>query len=123
MLLPRPADQRILLVEDDFYQAKELKQLLLQAGATVLGPTAEQAEVIDVLRHGRVDLAVLDINLGQGASFSIASLLHERSIPFVFLTGYDQAQVPTEFADVPVLQKPAGEREILSRLALQHRGR
>lgn len=118
MMLPRPAGPRILLVEDDYYQAKELKQLLLQAGVTVLGPTAEHAEVIDVLQQGRVDLAVLDINLGQGASFSIASLLHERDIPFLFLTGYDRAQVPDDFAAVPILQKPADEREILSCLAV-----
>ena len=115
------AGRRILLVEDDYYQAKELQHLLRAAGATILGPTDEIAEVVTLLERETVDVALLDINLGQEASYEIPALLRDRGVPFLFLTGYDQEHVPAAFAAIPVLQKPADEQEILASLIAHER--
>ncbi len=46
------------------------------------------------------------MNLNGTPVYPLAELLEERSIPFVFLTGYGQHTVDKRFASYPVLQKP-----------------
>jgi DNA-binding LytR/AlgR family response regulator len=57
---------------------------------------------------------VVDINLGPGPSFKLAESLRDNGVPFVFITGYDQAVVPAEFAGTEQLQKPVQLREIVA---------
>lgn len=45
--------------------------------------------VLDLVDSGHLDGAFLDINLAGEYYFAVAELLHERGVPFVFLTGYD----------------------------------
>jgi CheY-like chemotaxis protein len=55
----------------------------------------------------KVDLAVLDFNLGHESSLPVADLLTERGIPFLFATGYgDGLELPARFARVPLVKKP-----------------
>jgi len=59
------------------------------------------------IERNAIDAAILDINLGDQTSFPIADELAERSIPFLFASGYgEQARLPDQFADIPVLRKP-----------------
>jgi hypothetical protein len=60
---------------------------------------------------------VVDVNLGAGPSFGLASALQVREIPFVFLTGYDRDIVPAEFRDVPCLQKPVDPERVIVALS------
>lgn len=117
MTLETFAGRKVLLVEDEYYQALETEAMLRKAGATVVGPTAFESDVLDLLSRARVDAAVIDINLGQGATFEIAKALRERGIPFVFLTGYDKEAVPAEMRSVTVLKKPAKDLELLACLS------
>ncbi|HLJ71216.1 MAG TPA: hypothetical protein VKU03_07860, partial [Roseiarcus sp.] len=61
-----------------------------------------------------VDLALLDINLGQELVYPAAEILADRGVQFVFLTGYDNEHVDPGFRYAPVLQKPF-DREALQR--------
>lgn len=105
-------NRRVLLVEDEYFQAMDAKRWLEDAGAEVIGPAA-RAEDLPALLGGGVDVAVLDINLGDGASFSAAETLRSRGVPFLFLTGYDCGGIPAGMAGVPCLPKPAQERQII----------
>ncbi|UVI39162.1 response regulator [Qipengyuania spongiae] len=107
---------RILVVEDDFHQAHELKELLTEAGAMVTGPTGRAEQGREMIGHG-VDMAVIDINLGRGQDLETARGLREQGIPFVFLTGYDRSAIPSEFQNVRSLGKPASAGEIIGTLA------
>lgn len=105
---------KILLVEDEFFQAMDAKSWLEKAGAEVVGPTGFAEDVPALLHATRVDAAVVDINLGAGASYFVAHTLRDRGVPFMFLTGYGSASVPDDLADVPRLAKPANERKVLA---------
>jgi len=58
-------------------------------------------------------VAVLDVNLGDGTSETIARHLQEIGVPFIFATGYgDGGIIPDDFSGVPVVRKPY-EREVI----------
>src|ERR1700712_981828 len=57
--------------------------------------------------------AVVDINLGEGASFAGASALQNKGVPFVFVTGYDDLVIPAAFSNVPRLRKPVELRQVV----------
>ena len=69
------------------------------------------------LTERRPDAVVLDVNLGRGPSFKLAEMLKDRGIPFVFVSGYDEAVIPAEFNDIDFLEKPVQLRRILGAVA------
>ena len=109
--------KRILVIEDDFYLASDENVLLERAGATVVGPFGSACTDADIEAAGEVDGAVVDINLGQGPNFDFALRLRSRGTPFVFVTGYDAAVVPSELSHVPRIEKPVRERQLIAALA------
>ena len=106
----------ILLVEDEFFQAREMKALLERAGARVIGPTGHADEVPALLEAEHPDAALIDINLGLGADYRTAEALKQEGVPFAFLTGYDATAIPTELHAIPRLEKPANERQLIELL-------
>lgn len=97
----------ILVVEDEYLIAMDMDVTLTSLGAQVVGPapsieTAFQAIADD----GRVDVAVMDINLGEERSYPVAEVLAERGVPVIFVTGYDDLVVPSPFSSFPRLNKP-----------------
>lgn len=107
----------ILVIEDDYYLADDAQQTLEAAGAAVLGPVSSADDALELLARTRPDCALVDVNLGGGASFASAEALQLRGIPFVFLTGYDASIIPFRFASVPRLEKPVSKSAILAALA------
>ena len=105
--------RRILLVEDEYLQAMDAKRWLEEAGAEVVGPTGHADDIPSLLHGSAIDAAVVDINLGKGANFSVAHMLQSRGVPFLFLTGYDCNSIPGEMSQVPRLAKPADERKVI----------
>ena len=103
----------VLVVEDDYYLATDAQLALARAGAIVVGPSARADESLALLERHRPNCAVLDINLGRGPSFDLASALRERSVPFLFVTGYDASAIPAEFADVERLEKPVNASRLV----------
>jgi len=108
---------RVLVVEDDFDLATDAARALSVAGAEVLGPCATEADAREELAQARPDAVLLDINLGSGPTFELAEKLKDENIPFVFVTGYDQDVIPSEFAEVQRLEKPVQLRRVVSTLA------
>ncbi|TPE51641.1 response regulator [Amaricoccus solimangrovi] len=97
----------VLVVEDEYYLADDLRRGLEAAGAVVLGPAASLADGLRLIGDGRSpDLAVLDVNLRDVTVYELAEALMARGIPFVFATGYDAARIPERFEAVPKLLKP-----------------
>ncbi|WP_066529011.1 response regulator [Erythrobacter sp. CCH5-A1] len=108
---------RIVILEDDYYQAQDCKQLLEAAGAKVVAISATFPDLSALLEEGRIDAVLIDINLGHGLSFDFARELKARAIPFVFLTGYDAAMLPDDLAGSDYLTKPADAARIMAALA------
>lgn len=115
---------RILIVEDDYYQAHDSQELLEQAGARIVSVGAVVPDIVALLAQGQIDAALIDINLGQSMSFDFARVLRDHAIPFAFLTGYDASIVPGDLAGAPCISKPAEAKRVveeLSRIAFPHK--
>ena len=107
---------KILVVEDDFTQATDIKTIFEKAGAAVLGPVSNEQDAIVLVDTEVPDLALVDLNLGNGVTFSVAQHLHEQSIPICVVTGYVRdslLRLPDELLDVPWLEKPVTQEDLL----------
>jgi PAS domain S-box-containing protein len=110
-------NQRVLLLEDDYYLAIDTAHALKGVGAGVLGPFATEEAARNEIAETTATCAILDVNLAGSRSFALARELKKGGVPFVFITGYDQLAIPPDLADMPCLQKPAQVKEIVRALA------
>jgi CheY-like chemotaxis protein len=113
-----PLDGRqILVVEDQYLLARDVCEWLEAAGAEIIGPAPDSRKACELLEGRSVDGAVVDINLGNGPTYEVASRLAERKVPFVFATGYDRAVIPAEFEAAPRLEKPFRGADLVQAVA------
>lgn len=103
---------RILIVEDEYLIAMDLKHALEDAGLDVLGPVPSVGDALRMLGAEAVDAAVLDINLGGSSVYSLCEVLRGRNVPFVFATGYNADDVPEAWRQVPRFEKPVNPEQI-----------
>ena len=109
--------RRILVVEDEYFLAADVRDALSEAGAEVLGPVPSVGEATALIaQEGHIDAAVLDINLRGDLVFPVADALRARGVPFAFATGYDRWALPDRFADALRVEKPLQARSIASAL-------
>ena len=113
-------DKRLLVVEDEYMLADDLARALSAAGAEVIGPFPNENLALTWMdRGGRIDGAVLDINLDGQISVAVAERLIADNVPFVLATGYGQAAVDPRFAEVPRWEKPYDARELAGALSAE----
>ena len=106
--------RRVLVVEDDYLLAGELRSWLAGEGATVIGPVPRVDTALELLDHSPLpSLAVLDVNLQGRTVWPVADALMARDIPFVFVTGYDAEVIPHAYAQAPRAEKPVELRQLL----------
>jgi len=105
--------RRVLLVEDEAIIALDLAALLTDLGAVVVGPAHSVVDALKLLNEGKIDCAVLDINLNGEPVYPVARALETRRIPFVFVTAYYGEKVDAQFQDCTVLQKPVDFQELV----------
>lgn len=103
----------VLVVEDDYYIADDVRQWLENAGAHVLGPCPDATTAFEALKQHHADCAVVDVNLGQGPCFDPARDLLARGISVVLVTGYDAKVIPAELSHLPCLHKPTEQQKII----------
>lgn len=114
-------EQRILVVEDDYFLAEDLRDALESRGLEVVGPVSNDADAMELLKDGRVDSAILDINLAGTMVYHLARNLKSRGIPLVFLTGYDEVAQNSGVTDVELVRKPFTDHSL--QRALDHLSR
>jgi CheY-like chemotaxis protein len=101
-----PLKPRILIVEDEAFIAAMLADILEELGYDVAASASQISQAKDILAVQQVDIALLDVNLGDEKIDPVADLLAERACPFIFTTGYGRAGIPAAHATRSVLQKP-----------------
>jgi CheY-like chemotaxis protein len=110
-------DFRILVVEDEYLIADDLRKALTEAGAVIIGPVPAVDEALELVRsEGRIDAAVLDVNLRGEMIFPVADALAAQGVPFVFTTGYDRGALPGRFAESPRIEKPLKAEKLVATL-------
>jgi CheY-like chemotaxis protein len=104
---------RVLLVEDEALVAILIEDMLHDSGDWLVNTASSLSKASITLNRQDTDIAILDVNVGGSPVYPFASVLAERNIPFVFVTGYREADIPPAFCDRPVLSKPFREAELL----------
>ena len=106
---------RILVVEDEYILADELRIELEERGAVVLGPVGTVREAMELVRREpQIDSAILDVNLHGEPVFPVGDLLVESGTPFLFTTVYDAVIIPSRFKGVVRCEKPVSMSRVTS---------
>lgn len=107
---------RVLVVEDEFFIAREIADELEAVGFTVLGPCPTVQKALAMLDESQCNAAILDVSLRNGNSLQVVQALARQAIPFIVLTGFSQNQLPPEMAGAPVLAKPLHPKDLIHAL-------
>jgi two-component SAPR family response regulator len=108
----------VLIVEDQYVIASELVQIVVRGGGIVEGPYGRVQHALDAITVLKPDIAILDINLHGKAGYEVARVLLDLGVPFVFVTGYSAVNLPSDYRDIPLLEKPV-QPQVLVRLLRQ----
>jgi DNA-binding NtrC family response regulator len=113
---------KILIVEDQFIEANNLRLILDRAGYAVVPIAASFVEAMEMLDRHKPDLVLLDIYLdGTLTGVDFAKVLALRKIPFVYLSANSNRKVfLAAKATKPYgfLVKPFRQRDVLASLEL-----
>jgi len=110
---PALRGRRILVIEDEYMAAEDLRRDLENAGAVVVGPVPSIADALTLLAQKEViDGAILDVNLRGEKAYPVADALRERGIPFVLATGYEHWALPEAYKNLPRCDKPVDLRHL-----------
>ena len=116
------AGLHVLVVEDEPIILMDMEGQLEDLGFGKVTGASSESIALGVLGAEKVDLAVLDVHLGAGDSFQVATWLQDRGVPFVFATGSDGDAVPQQFSCARLLPKPfrvaALEKAVFAELAI-----
>ncbi|RDJ02703.1 response regulator [Rhizobium grahamii] len=96
-----PADgerRTVLVVEDEYLLAMELKHALVGGGFEVLGPAGSVNHALDLVNEKRPHAAVLDLTLGSETVSPVALHLKSLGVPFILAS----AVSPRELARYPI---------------------
>jgi CheY-like chemotaxis protein len=108
---------RILVVEDEYLIAMEVKHWLQAAGAEVLGPVPRVDPALDLIDDQRPDAAVLDVNLGSGDDvYPVADKLTVLGVPYLFATADARPADTSVYRYQTQLDKPFSEGELVRAL-------
>lgn len=109
--------RRVLVVEDEFLIAHDLKRALIALDADVIGPVSSLSAGMALVDSERPDAVVLDLNLCGQLSYPLADRLRDADIPTLFVTGYDEWALPEDYLGTPRITKPFENAEVTSVIA------
>ena len=107
-----PTATRILVVEDWWVVAEELRARLERLKCVVVGPVPSLQKGVLLAENEELDGAILDVDLNGHRVYPIADVLLRRGIPFIFATGFDSPHVSSHYKDIPQLRKPYSFEEL-----------
>ena len=103
---------RVLVVEDEYFLADDLRSELEAHGASVIGPVGNLPDALAEVERDGFDVAIIDINLHDEPAFVLADKLVRQNVPFFFTTGYGQDAIPSRFDNVVRWEKPYVTRQV-----------
>lgn len=116
--------KKILIVEDEFVVANDLRLILQNAGYAVCGIADSVAEALVIIQEQQPTLVLLDIYLkGVETGIDLAQHLTEKNIAFVYLSANNnQTVLEAARATQPYgfLVKPFREKDVLVALDIAH---
>ncbi|RZA30617.1 MAG: response regulator [Proteobacteria bacterium] len=98
--------QTVLVVEDETITALMLEQVLLDAGASVIGPATTVQQALTLLKLHTPAVATLDFNLGGELSTEVAHALDAMHVPFLLASAYSSRSHMALPSAAGVVEKP-----------------
>ena len=88
---------KILIVEDQFIEAKSLNVILNNAGYSTCSIARSVNAALSIVEKEKPDLVLVDIFLqGEGTGIDLGKILHEKNIAFVYLSANSNRQILEE---------------------------
>lgn len=110
-------NKKILIVEDEFIVANDLRLMLTRAGYTVCGLASSVEQARKLVELKKPDWVLLDIILkGNETGIDLAFELREQGVPFLFISANtNQSTLESAKATEPYgfMVKPFRERDLL----------
>ncbi|RUU96128.1 response regulator [Mesorhizobium sp. M1A.F.Ca.IN.020.06.1.1] len=108
-------EKTVLIVEDEYLIAMDLKFMLERRGWRVIGPVATVAEASRLLEVELPSVALLDVNLGNELITPLAEELSSLDVPFAVASAYDRPELlgGAVLWDAPNVGKPTAETRLL----------
>ena len=95
-----------LIVEDEPLVAMLVEDAIAELGLTATGMATRVDKALQLIEEQTFAGAILDVNLAGEAVYPVATVLRERQIPFLFLTGYGEEAIRRDFDNMPIVKKP-----------------
>ena len=106
---------RLIVVEDSFPVAQNLKSLLESMPCDVVGMAGDVRRALDLVATARFDLALLDIDLHGEHVGAVADAVLQLGRRVIFLSGYGDADIlPAHLRGLPRLEKPVDPDELFA---------
>jgi len=88
---------KILIVEDQFIEAKSLNVILINAGYSTCSIARSVATALSIIEKEKPDLVLVDIFLqGEGTGIDLGKILNEKNMAFVYLSANSNRQILEE---------------------------
>jgi CheY-like chemotaxis protein len=115
-MMPALSGKHVLVVEDEGLVAMMIEDAITAAGGTLTAVCSSVQKALSVIGAPgtRIDVALLDLNLGGEKSYPVAAALAERGVPFAFSTGYSADGLAPEWRSAPAIQKPFMEADLVA---------
>ena len=106
---------RVLVIEDEYFIADDVRRILSGAGAEIVGPVATVAKAQQAIDQANFDCVVLDLNLQGESAVPVADRLADGHV-FAIATGYGSPAIPEHLKGLPRIEKPYDPKALLKLL-------
>ncbi|GAA4042370.1 response regulator [Parerythrobacter jejuensis] len=105
----------VLVAEDEGIIGIDLCDTVEEAGFEVEGPVPDVASAMLAFQKRKPDVAILDVQLGDGNVFPLAEKLIAEDVKVIFHSGnYTLEEMETRFPQATALSKPCPPQTMLA---------
>lgn len=119
---------KVIIIEDELNAVKTLQSYIHKYldAVSVVGIANSKAEGVELIANSDFDLALLDINLGDGTGFEVLEQCSDKAFHVIFTTAYDEFAIKAfKYSALDYLLKPINPQEFMdsiNRLKEQQKG-
>ena len=107
---------RIIIADDESIIRMDLKEMLEEAGHTVIGEASNGVKALELVRSMQPDLVIMDVKMPQMDGIAAAKIIsNEKIAPVLLLTAFSQKDIVDKAKDSGVLAylvKPVKEESL-----------
>ena len=113
---------RIIVADNESIIRMDLRELLEEAGHTVVGEASDGRKAVELARRHKPDLVIMDIKMPEMDGITAAKIISQEKIaPVLLLTAFSQKEIVEKAKDSGVLAylvKPVKEANLFPALEI-----